>query len=90
MSHVQAFIQGITGIYKKKIEMIPYIEMPQLLKVCSEISQYQIKEKQWVRVKSGGYEGDLGFVEKIIGGVRAFVKLIPRIKISKSNMDESV
>lgn len=82
MAHVQAFITGITGIWKKGVEMIPYPEMPQVLKVCSEVSQTALKVHQWVRIKSGVYEGDLGLVESIQGGggVKAFVRLVPRIE----------
>ena len=43
MSHVKMFINGISGINKKVVEMIPYKEMTQLLKVCSEISETNLQ-----------------------------------------------
>ena len=69
----------------RKISMIPYPEMPQILKVCTEVSKTALQEHQWVRVKSGVYAGDLGLVEMIEGGYqKAIVKLIPRIETTKS------
>ncbi len=80
-AHVQAFIQGIAGIYRKNIEMIPYPEMPQVLKVCGEPSKTALQEHQWVRAKSGPYKGDLGLVELIhANNTKAYVRLIPRIQ----------
>jgi hypothetical protein len=38
MDHVKTFIRNIAGIREKGIEMIPYPEMPQVLKLCSEVS----------------------------------------------------
>jgi hypothetical protein len=43
------------------------------------LSESTIQQHQWVRVKSGVYQGDLGLVEFIEGNFRALVKLIPRI-----------
>jgi len=80
MAHVKTLIHGITGVYRKGIEMIPYKEMTQLLKIASEIHETTLSTHQWVRIKSGPYAGDLGIVELIEGGQRALVKLIPRIK----------
>lgn len=39
MNHVQIFINGMSGIFHGKIEMIPYPEMPQVLRACTELSQ---------------------------------------------------
>eukprot|EP00347_Sterkiella_histriomuscorum_P019259 403342330 len=90
MSHVKSIIQGMTGIYKQKIDMIPYKEMTQLLKVCSEINETTLQAHQWVRVKNGPYAGDLGFVEMIEGGDRALVKLIPRIRVTQNELGQNV
>jgi transcription antitermination factor NusG len=49
------------------------------LKVSSEVHETNLKPHQWVRIKSGPYEGDLGIVELIESNQRALVKLIPRI-----------
>jgi hypothetical protein len=78
---VKTFITGISGIWRKNIEMIPYREMTQLLKICSEIHETTLTEHQWVRIKSGPYQNDLGIVELVEGSSqRALVKLIPRIQ----------
>ena len=98
MSHVKSFIQGISGIIhysganhnlhgnnrRSNIEMIPFREMTQLLKVCSEINESTLQQHQWVRVKSGPYAGDLGLVETIEDGKRALVRVIPRIHFVQS------
>lgn len=39
----------------------------------------EIKEKTWVRIKSGLYHGDLAFVE-LVDEEKVFVRLIPRIE----------
>lgn len=65
MSHVKQFIVGISGLSRKGIEMVPYEEMTQLLKISSEITETKLKPHQWVRVKYGPYAGDLGIVELI-------------------------
>ena len=49
-----------------------------MLKMCSEMSESTLQEHQWVRIKNGVYEGDVGIVEQIEGG-KALIKLIPRI-----------
>ncbi|CDW77018.1 transcription elongation factor spt5 [Stylonychia lemnae] len=80
MSHVKQIVNGMSGIYQKGIEMIPYKEMTQLLKVCSEIDETSLQPHQWIRIKSGPYKGDLGIIEHVEGSQRALVKLIPRIQ----------
>ena len=44
MAHVLAFIQGMSGVFRRGIEMIPYNQMTQVLKVCSEMSQTALRE----------------------------------------------
>lgn len=53
--------------------------MTQLLKTCTTLSETNIEVHQWVRIKGGVYDGDLGIVEFIEGNMKALVKLIPRI-----------
>jgi hypothetical protein len=65
MSHVMTFIHGIQGINRRKIEMIPYPEMPKILHMCNQVSKTTLQSHSWVRVKKGVYGGDLAFVERI-------------------------
>lgn len=44
LSHVKSLINGITNVYKRKIEMIPFKDMTQLLKICSEMSENKIED----------------------------------------------
>lgn len=59
--------------------MIPFNNMTQLLKTCSEMSETNIETHQWVRVKKGQYKDDLGLVEMVENKDRALIRLIPRI-----------
>ena len=70
--------------------MIPYSDMPQVIKVCCEVSQTALKVHQWVRVKSGAYTGDLGLVESIQGNKKALVRLVPRMQEVKNDRDKTV
>lgn len=79
LAHVKAVLEGISGVYRRGIEMIPFKDMTHLLNTCSTMSAVTLEPHQWVRVKSGIYQGDLGLVEMIEGNARALVKLIPRI-----------
>jgi hypothetical protein len=78
---VLTIVDGISGILKRNlIEMIPYNSMPQILKLCQEMSKTTLREHQWVRIKSGVYKDDLGLIEFIQGSKKAFVRIIPRIR----------
>jgi hypothetical protein len=37
------------------------------------------KQGQWIRIKGGLYQGDIGLVEKMFNDDRIYVKLIPRL-----------
>jgi hypothetical protein len=45
-----------------------------------DMSKTTLKDHQWVRIKSGVYNEDLGLVEFINGSKKALVRLITRIK----------
>ena len=79
LSHVMAIINGVSMINKKRVEMIGFKDMTQLLKTCAEMSETAVQEHQWVRILKGPYKGDLGLVEMVEGTTKAWVKLIPRI-----------
>jgi hypothetical protein len=65
-SHVLTFLDGIDGIImRNKIAMIPYPSMPQILKLSNEMTKTSLRAHQWVRVKSGIYQDDLGLIEMI-------------------------
>lgn len=86
-NHVLTFIDGISGLNHRSVEMIPQSEVPQVLKSCIEVSESALQVHQWVRIRSGVYAGDLGLVEHIEGGPggpqassRALVRVIPRMQ----------
>jgi hypothetical protein len=44
MAHVLTFIDGISGLKRKNIEMIAFPDMPSILKICSEVSKTALNE----------------------------------------------
>lgn len=70
-----------------RIEIISLNEMTKIYESQPNGSKSLPESRNWVRIKSGIYDKDLGVVEKIINDDKIWVKLIPRIdpQISKSN-----
>jgi hypothetical protein len=62
--------------------------MTQLMKSCSEMSENIIEQHQWVRIKKGVYQDDLGLVELIENNSKALVRLVPRIPNAWYSMKE--
>ena len=63
------------------------MDVPAVLRSCTEASETALQVHQWVRIKSGVYAGDLALVEHIEGGPggnagskRTLVRLIPRMQ----------
>jgi len=42
--------------------MIPISEMTDVMKACQKMKENPVQPMQWVRVKKGPFEGDLGLV----------------------------
>ena len=55
-----------------------------------KVEKYDIKPKQWVRLKSGVYDGDLAQVINIEDSVKVYVKVIPRLGEQKKDKDTPV
>lgn len=59
--------------------MIPISEMTDVMKACQKMKENPVQPMQWVRVKKGPFEGDLGLVQHVIDSHKAIIRLIPRI-----------
>ena len=77
-NHVFEAVNGL-NFCLGKIEILSLSEMTKIYEPPSVNRQSVPEPRNWVRIKSGVYEKDLGVVEKIINDEKVWVKLIPRI-----------
>lgn len=77
--HVEKVIQGLSGVVKNSVTMIPINEMTEVMKTCKIVQKQRFQVHQWVRIKQGIYKDDLGLIEQVDGNKKALVRLIPRI-----------
>lgn len=75
LESVREAIEGLNYCYQK-IDQLPLAEMTKIFENQIELEKPQTG--QWVRIKNGMYQGDLGMVDEIRGDDRYFIKLIPR------------
>jgi hypothetical protein len=69
----------MSGILRRGLKMIPICEMTDVMKACSTMKENPVQEMQWVRIKKGPFQGDLGLVHQVIDSFRVLVRLMPRI-----------
>ena len=74
---VREAIQGLSFCYNK-IDIMPLDEMTKIYE-DQDAQLQRPKAGQWVRIKNGLYQDDLGYVDKFVGDHKIYVKLIPRI-----------
>lgn len=82
-THVKAAIENVNclklGFWKQ--QMVPIIEMPDVLRVKSQMN---LKPNQWVRIKRGLYKDDIAQIDYVdVGQNKVHLKLIPRIDYAK-------
>ena len=76
-------IQGL-NVFLNKVEILSLNEMPKIYE-ANDFNQAKMpKVRDWVRVKSGLYDKDLGIVEKATSDDFIIVKLIPRLDLGNS------
>lgn len=82
VSHVEAAIKGLVGVYVSRgVHLVPIEEMSSLLKLKKKI--VEIVPGSWVRIKRGKYQGDLAQVIDITeNGEEVGLKFIPRIDLA--------
>jgi len=83
--HVKEAIAGLNFLRGRTVKLIPQDEMPEIYQIDNAKGQ-RLDTHQWVRVKGGKYQGDLGVVE-VIGENKVLVRLIPRIDLSTVGKD---
>lgn len=76
--HVKEAIQGLSIILGGKTLLVPQDEMNVIYR-NDKLKDTELKQYQWVRIKTGQYNNDLGMVEKINEN-KAIIRLIPRIE----------
>jgi hypothetical protein len=74
-------VEAVSGLNFcfNKIEILSLGEMTKIYETTNIGGKQLPEQGHWVRIKSGLYDKDLGFVEKIISDDKICVKLIPRI-----------
>ncbi len=83
-ANVREAVQGISALRENSIMIVPMTEMTQVFGF-DKIQKVDLKAKQWVRMKSGLYEGDLAQVVHIEDPMnRIFIRLVPRIQEESS------
>ena len=77
IDHVREAINGLAFCFQK-IDVVPMEEMP---KIFEDQDKYLVRpeEGNWVRIKTGLYQGDCGIVEKVLKSDKIVIKLIPRL-----------
>lgn len=79
-ANVREAVQGIAAIKESGIRVVPMTEMTAIFNY-DKVEKIDIKIGQWVRVKTGLYEHDLGKVIDIEDPVsRIIVKVVPRLE----------
>lgn len=76
-THIRDAIQGL-HYFLNKLTLIKLEEMPGIYQTNNQYEP-MIKDRSWVRIKQGLYNGDIGFVE-LLKSEKVWVRLIPRIE----------
>jgi hypothetical protein len=74
-------MQAIAGLnfFLNKIEILSLNEMTKIYELNSYGNNKFPEVGNWVRIKTGLYDKDLGVADKIISDDKIFVKVIPRM-----------
>lgn len=83
-ANVREAIEGISALRDSSIKIVPLPEMTQVFNY-DKIQKIDLKPKQWVRIKTGLYEGDLAQVVHIEDPInKIYIRLIPRLSEQNS------
>eukprot|EP01103_Thecamoeba_quadrilineata_P003459 TRINITY_DN1322_c0_g3_i1.p1 TRINITY_DN1322_c0_g3~~TRINITY_DN1322_c0_g3_i1.p1 ORF type:complete len:1141 (-),score=235.86 TRINITY_DN1322_c0_g3_i1:101-3355(-) len=81
-AHVKQSLNQIRNLFETGIKLVPIREMVDVLKVSKKPTV--LEKNSWIRVTRGTYRGDLGqVIEYDDASMKALVKLIPRLDLSK-------
>lgn len=86
--NVRETITGMSFLYLNHIKIVPLSEMSKVFQF-DKFDSVKLKNDQWVKIKTGDYEGDIGQIIGIQDPIKKiYVKLIPRMKgDSNANKD---
>mmetsp|Transcript_13616 Transcript_13616/g.29300 ORF Transcript_13616/g.29300 Transcript_13616/m.29300 type:complete len:953 (-) Transcript_13616:3046-5904(-) len=82
--HASAAIEGIRGVFRFKITMVPLGEMPQVLKVVTQ--KTPLKVGDFVRLRRFPYKGDLAKVFHMSDSGKIVVRFVPRLDFSSFDL----
>lgn len=78
-ANVREAISDITALRENSIKIVPLTEMTAVFNY-DKIVKIDLKPKQWVRMKTGLYEGDLAQVVAIEDPInKIYVRMVPRL-----------
>lgn len=78
-ANVREAVMGVSTVRENTIKIVPINEMTSVFGF-DKLQKIDIKPKQWVRMKSGMYEGDLAQVINIEDPInKIHIRIIPRI-----------
>jgi transcription elongation factor SPT5 len=78
-ANVREAIEGIASLRENGLKIVPLDEMTAVFNY-DKVEKYDIKNNQWVRLKSGVYDGDLAQVVKVEDSInKIYVRTIPRL-----------
>ncbi|CAK9002229.1 Transcription elongation factor SPT5 (DRB sensitivity-inducing factor large subunit) (DSIF large subunit) [Durusdinium trenchii] len=87
--HAVEALNGIRGVYRTKVKMVPLAEMPTVMRVVSQ--ERPVKVGDFVRLRRFPYKGDLGRVVDVIPGERGIklaVRFVPRLDLTHFESNE--
>ena len=88
-ANVREAIEGIASLRENGLKIVPLTEMTSVFNY-DKVEKYDIKNKQWVRLKTGVYDGDLAQVIHIEDSIKVFVKTIPRLGDQKKEKETPI
>lgn len=89
-ANVREAIMGMSNLRENSIRIVPIGEMIQVFSF-DKITKVDLKPKQWVRMKSGLYEGDLAQVLSIEDPInKIYVRIIPRLQDQDEGKNENI
>ena len=89
-ANVREAIMGLSNLRENSLKIVPINEMTQVFNY-DKLAKVDIKPRQWVRMKSGLYEGDLAQVLNIEDPInKIYIRIIPRIQEQSETKNENI
>jgi transcription elongation factor SPT5 len=88
--HVREAIKGLSAVLGGNLSLVELSEMTGIyggISGFNEKKRTQLRKHQWVRIKNGLYNGDLGLVEENAGD-KVWLRVIPRLDMKPKKNDK--